>query len=205
MYKILVMMMLCASCFAGEYGIAYNMMQYEDAYGNISTGIPKRAPKYNCEIGSSDWHFLRYYINTKLDYDTKQLRKENTCDEVLPGMYIGGHSSVKYAIKHKLVDRIVSFNGHVPHSFKGKVLVIHEHDNPNVDILKAYKNSEKFILGAKKGVLIQCAKGHSRSASICMLYLMNHYKISYFQAERFMKIVRPTVSPNAGFRKQMQR
>ncbi|VDM94311.1 unnamed protein product [Onchocerca ochengi] len=51
--------------------------------------------------------------------------------------------------------------------------------------------------------LVHCVAGVSRSATLCMIYLVKHERMSLRQAYHFVKSARPVVKPNIGFWKQM--
>lgn len=51
--------------------------------------------------------------------------------------------------------------------------------------------------------LVHCVAGVSRSATLCMIYLVKHERMTLRQAYHFVKSARPVVKPNVGFWKQM--
>lgn len=51
--------------------------------------------------------------------------------------------------------------------------------------------------------LVHCVAGVSRSASLCMIYLVKHERMTLRQAYHFVKSARPIIRPNVGFWKQM--
>lgn len=53
-------------------------------------------------------------------------------------------------------------------------------------------------------VLVHCAAGRSRSASIVIAYLMNRLDLTLAQALQFVKSKRPQVSPNSSFMKELK-
>lgn len=67
--------------------------------------------------------------------------------------------------------------------------------------------AEKIQLNATRGgrTLVHCNAGVSRSASLCMAYLMKHQGVSLLEAHRTVKACRPMVRPNMGFWKQLIR
>ena len=52
-------------------------------------------------------------------------------------------------------------------------------------------------------VLVHCVAGVSRSATICLAYLVSHNHMSLQQAWQHVKKVRPWVKPNKGFLQQL--
>ncbi|CAD8162152.1 unnamed protein product [Paramecium pentaurelia] len=80
------------------------------------------------------------------------------------------------------------------------------HDNMNSQISKVFERSYLFIenaLKSQQNVLIHCAAGISRSATLVLAYLMKTYQQTLEQALRFLKQKRPYVRPNPGFLLQL--
>lgn len=76
------------------------------------------------------------------------------------------------------------------------------------DIIEAIKWIES-CLNDENGsnddnLLIHCARGKSRSASICIGYLMWKQNISFEDAKYLVRQKRPIISINAGFEKQLK-
>lgn len=55
------------------------------------------------------------------------------------------------------------------------------------------------VIDSKQNVLVHCAEGISRSASVVIYYLMRKYKLKYTEAFNHVKKYRPIIQPNAGF------
>ncbi|XP_061105948.1 dual specificity protein phosphatase 14 [Conger conger] len=57
---------------------------------------------------------------------------------------------------------------------------------------------------SKRGaVLVHCAAGVSRSATLCLAYLMKYHRVSLAEAHAWVKARRPVIRPNAGFWRQL--
>ncbi|XP_023249894.1 dual specificity protein phosphatase 18-like [Seriola lalandi dorsalis] len=67
--------------------------------------------------------------------------------------------------------------------------------------------ADKIKLVAERGgrTLVHCNAGVSRSASLCMAYLMKHRGVTLLEAHRGVRTCRPIVRPNNGFWKQLIR
>merc|ERR1712087_837021 len=73
------------------------------------------------------------------------------------------------------------------------------------DVIAAIKFIEQCLNGNDGGnLLIHCASGKSRSASICIGYLMWKQNISFEDAKYAVRQKRPIIFPNAGFEKQLK-
>jgi len=57
--------------------------------------------------------------------------------------------------------------------------------------------------GGGRGVLVHCRVGVSRSATVCIAYLLNRYGIPVEEGIRKLRQTRPVVQPNEGFMKQL--
>lgn len=51
--------------------------------------------------------------------------------------------------------------------------------------------------------LVYCVAGVSRSASICLAYLMKYHKLTLLESYNYLKLRRPRIKPNCGFFKQL--
>lgn len=51
--------------------------------------------------------------------------------------------------------------------------------------------------------LVHCVAGVSRSATLCIIYLVKHERMTLRQAYHYVKSARPIIRPNVGFWKQM--
>ncbi|XP_026884463.2 dual specificity protein phosphatase 18 [Electrophorus electricus] len=52
-------------------------------------------------------------------------------------------------------------------------------------------------------VLVHCKAGVSRSAALCLAYLMKYRSLSLVEAHRLLKARRPIIRPNSGFWQQL--
>ncbi|XP_008280501.1 dual specificity protein phosphatase 18-like [Stegastes partitus] len=65
--------------------------------------------------------------------------------------------------------------------------------------------ADKIQTTAERGgrTLVHCRAGVSRSAALCMAYLVKHRGVSLLEAHSWVKSCRPVVRPNHGFWKQL--
>ncbi|XP_063913895.1 dual specificity protein phosphatase 21 isoform X1 [Zophobas morio] len=73
---------------------------------------------------------------------------------------------------------------------------IYQYFDEAADLVQKVANS-----GGK--TLIYCVAGVSRSASICLAYLMKHQGLTLLDAYNYVKLKRPKIRPNCGFFKQL--
>lgn len=80
-------------------------------------------------------------------------------------------------------------------------------DSKIYNIRKDFDQAFQFIdeclkIGGK--IIINCARGISRSGTIVIAYLMFRYSMSLMEAYNFITSLRPQVRPNSYFRKQLE-
>ncbi|KAF2770147.1 dual specificity protein phosphatase 12 [Teratosphaeria nubilosa] len=89
--------------------------------------------------------------------------------------------------------------------FEHKVVEVDDVEDEN--LLEHFPACNSFIqdaLDSGGGVLVHCAMGKSRSATITCAYLMRRYSITPDQALAQIRESRPLCEPNEGFWKQLQ-
>lgn len=94
---------------------------------------------------------------------------------------------------------------HFPTSFE--YLHLKVKDSPKEEISRHFESVCRFIkngLSRGEGVLVHCAFGVSRSATLVIAFLMRELRIAYFDAFSYVRRKRPVIRPNAGFQKQLQ-
>ena len=79
-------------------------------------------------------------------------------------------------------------------------------DSPSSKLLPYFDKAADRIqqvaaVGGK--TLVHCVAGVSRSASICIAYLMKFHGMTLLDAYHFVKKARPVIRPNVGFFKQL--
>jgi len=90
--------------------------------------------------------------------------------------------------------------------FDYKLIIVD--DTAESDLLSSFDECVDFIRsGAEKGyaTLVHCAAGISRSATICIAYLIKQQGMGADEALEYVRSRRPIVCPNAGFREQLLR
>lgn len=81
-------------------------------------------------------------------------------------------------------------------------------DTEDAVIIERFDESFSFFELVKKSdkgkLLVHCEGGVSRSATICAAYMMKTFSLTMDETLQRMQAIRPVVSPNPGFRKQLQ-
>ena len=86
-------------------------------------------------------------------------------------------------------------------------MVVRIDDIRSSDLLSRFEACCEFIDSARdkcSSVLVHCAAGVSRSASVVIGYVMYKKKISFNKAYQFVKARRKVISPNPGFVHQLK-
>jgi len=130
-------------------------------------------------------------------------------DKVRKGLYIGGFESTQCAtpLQKLKITHILDLRGGIPTFPKEfKYLTFNEIvDVPSQDILTYFPKCIEFIEEGRRsgGVLVHCAAGVSRSATVVCAYLMTSESLTATNALEDLRKVRPCVCPNIGFKKQL--
>ncbi|KAM4604814.1 dual specificity phosphatase 28 [Polymixia lowei] len=82
------------------------------------------------------------------------------------------------------------------------------YDDPNEDLYSYFDRCADVIQEeANRGghSVVYCKNGRSRSATICVAYLMKHRDLSLTDAFKKVKTARHVIDPNPGFMAQLER
>jgi len=90
-----------------------------------------------------------------------------------------------------------------PEEFNYKVIKVDDHADQ--DLTAFFSECIDFIEEGRKngGVLVHCAAGISRSATIVISYVMTMEKMGMEDAFAFVRGKRSIICPNSGFREQL--
>ncbi|XP_017575498.1 dual specificity phosphatase 28 isoform X2 [Pygocentrus nattereri] len=82
------------------------------------------------------------------------------------------------------------------------------YDDPNEDLYKYFDRCADAIhaeAGRGGRTVVYCKNGRSRSATICVAFLMKHQGLTLTEAFQVVKSARSVVEPNPGFWAQLER
>lgn len=132
--------------------------------------------------------------------------------ELLPTLFLCGAGVALPNILDKLdVKFIINIAPELPDTplsdTKPMYLRVNALDRPDVDLKCHFDEVADMIeevhqLGGKS--LVHCVAGVSRSASLCLAYLMKHRGMSLREAFYHVKAIRPQIRPNSGFFQQLR-
>jgi len=130
-------------------------------------------------------------------------------NEIIPGLYLGGVTAArdKYNLRRIGVHYILTvaeIDPFYPEEFNYKVLKVDDHDEQ--DLSMYFSECRAFIEEGRKsgGILVHCAAGISRSATMVIMYVMTMQKLRMQQAFDYVCARRPIICPNSGFRSQLE-
>ncbi|XP_060107069.1 dual specificity protein phosphatase 2 [Heteronotia binoei] len=130
--------------------------------------------------------------------------------EILPFLYLGScyHSSNREVLESLGITAVLNVSSSCPNHFEGQFLYksIPVEDNHMAEISVWFQEAISFIDSVKNSggrVLVHCQAGISRSATICLAYLIQSRRVRLEEAFDFVKQRRGVISPNFGFMGQL--
>lgn len=139
-------------------------------------------------------------------------------EKVDENVYIGnqiGAEDIAY-LKNNRITHVINAAAEIPNYHESTTgvkyfkLQLTDDPRPSVDnLLKVLEPTYNFIISAIRSnpnarILVHCAAGISRSASIVIYYLMKRNTIGYDEALDLLRRQRSTVNPNPWYRSQLQ-
>ena len=132
-------------------------------------------------------------------------------NEITEGLYLGNLFTANNieVLKNLGITKVLSLieRFRIPKfneqdNIKHKVILIN--DSLQENIIKYFGECLNFIKGEEK-VLVHCAAGTSRSATIVIAYLMwKNKEMTFEKVFNYVKEKRPVVNPNLAFQDQLQ-
>uniref|UniRef100_A0A8C8S9F2 Dual specificity protein phosphatase n=2 Tax=Pelusios castaneus TaxID=367368 RepID=A0A8C8S9F2_9SAUR len=130
--------------------------------------------------------------------------------EILPFLYLGScyHSSNKQVLESLGITAVLNVSSSCPNHFEGQFRYksIPVEDNHMAEISVWFQEAIGFIDSVKSSggrVLVHCQAGISRSATICLAYLIQSQRVRLEEAFDFVKQRRGVISPNFSFMGQL--
>ncbi|MBN3320607.1 DUS1 phosphatase, partial [Atractosteus spatula] len=130
--------------------------------------------------------------------------------EILPFLYLGSayHASRKDMLDTLGITALINVSANCPNHFEGhyQYKSIPVEDNHKADISSWFNEAIEFIDSVRNSggrVFVHCQAGISRSATICLAYLMRTNRVKLDEAFEFVKQRRSIISPNFSFMGQL--
>ncbi|KAI0072030.1 phosphatases II [Panus rudis PR-1116 ss-1] len=138
------------------------------------------------------------------------------CQEILPGLYLGPMQASKsletlqsLGITHILCIRDAkesfSVRPRFPELFKYMVLDVQ--DNEDQNLIRLFPGAKEFIdnaLASGGRALVHCNGGISLSPAFVVMYVMQHFNLTWENALQLVQNRRYCISPNGGFITQIK-
>lgn len=136
---------------------------------------------------------------------------DDTAAMIRPGLYISGFLAEQNRgeLENKGITHILQVGENLTQSYQGDFIykTLRLTDVTTTDILPALRESLEFLdscISDDGAALVHCYAGISRSATICIAYLMWRENLSLGAAYSLVHDARSVVQPNDGFRIQLQ-
>ena len=152
-----------------------------------------------------------YWLYAKALFALQPYRDDTfEATQIVENLWVGDIRSPcnKEYLQENNIDMIVSAvhgaTAHHPFNFNYEKAKLR--DVPNENIIIEINRLLPIIheeLSKKKGVLVHCIKGASRSVTIVAAYMIKYHNMTAEKALIFMKKKRSCVNPNEGYRKQL--
>jgi len=130
--------------------------------------------------------------------------------EILDFLYLGSaaHSAQKDILDRLGITSIMNVSRNIPNSFEDsfEYKTIPVDDTYSADISQWFNEAIEFIDAVRESggrVLVHCQAGISRSATICLAYLISRMKYKLDEAYEYVKKRRSVISPNFNFMGQL--
>lgn len=124
-------------------------------------------------------------------------------------LYLGSekHALSAAVIKGLGITHIVNASKTIRNAFEPGIKYMNafvsdiESEFIDVYFMECYEFIHDALSQSDSRVLVHCAFGVSRSASLVIMYLMKYFNVSYNEAFKYTKRCREIIDPNDGFKK----
>ena len=134
--------------------------------------------------------------------------EDDPMNYIIDNIYLGDSEAAadEEYLKQYNITTVVNCAEEIPSNYKDiKVLEIKLYDAIEQNLFPKFEVAYKFIKkNSEHNILIHCAAGMSRSASLVAFYIMKERGWDYDTIYYFMKERRPVVDPNWGFAEQLR-
>ncbi|KAF9046505.1 protein-tyrosine phosphatase-like protein [Panaeolus papilionaceus] len=158
---------------------------------------------------------LKHIIQGPIDVEWRyEMRRE--CQEILPGLLLGPfvaskslETLMKLGVTHIVCIRdakeAFSVKPRFPDHFNYMVLDVE--DNEEQNLIRLFPGAKQYIEDAISNggrVLVHCNGGISLSPAFVVMFVMQHYQLSWEEALHLVQNRRYCISPNGGFLTQIK-
>ena len=150
---------------------------------------------------------LKQQINAELKYHIK----DSSYDEILPNIFVGNYAfalNKKLLEENKITHILNCGNGlknFYPKIFKYKQIPLY--DSKTQNLIQYINDINNFVNEGSinnNKILIHCGEGVSRSAAVCLMYMITNKGFTYSKARETFEQKRKGCCPNNGFVSQLK-
>jgi len=143
-----------------------------------------------------------------------EMRRE--CQEILPGLLLGPFTvskqldnMISLGITHIVCirDAKEAFSVYPRFPDKFQYMVLDVEDNEEQNLIRLFPGAQSFIqqaIAAGGRVLVHCNGGISLSPAFAIMFVMQHFRLSWEDALQYVQNRRYCISPNGGFLTQLK-
>ena len=133
-------------------------------------------------------------------------------DQITDHIFLGGYTAAE---QKPLLQEVLKVSAiltvaqdmdmNFPEDFEYKVVEILDSEELELKqhFLECIGFIDRVVNKEGKRVLVHCAAGVSRSASVVIAYMMHHHRIPLMEAFKMVRDKRPCINPNSGFQRQL--
>ena len=158
------------------------------------------------EINSSGLT-IKQQINSELKYHIN----DPSFNEVIPNIFVGNYAfalNKKLLLENKITHILNCGNGlknFYPKIFKYKQIPLY--DSKTQNLIQYINDINNFVNEGSinnNKILIHCGEGVSRSAAVCLMYMITNKGFTYSKARETFEQKRKGCCPNNGFVSQLK-
>ena len=190
---------------------------YTEVYERQALEFQKLLKSIKCKeihLLSTIEQFMSLYYFLSIQF--KNIRIHGFPNEIIPkSLYLGSqeHAHNREILEVLGITHILNATKTAASLFPGiQYCRVHVDDNESEKISLFFRRAYDFIeaalsenlQGANNIILVHCAKGKSRSATIVLMYLMRAGELTLEESLKFLKQQRDIIEPNEGFIRELQ-